>query len=449
MFTLQDPTGPYAVGTTFFTLPVHPAQKIGTSKIQLDGPEPGPALVLEEVAFRAYYPIAPSSTKSRKGLYWLLRPLADAVRGYSHFTGFPSWLLWIMVLIFGSRVKIPAYPNTPPLRRGHDSPPDNSRPNSSSTPPRWPLVLFSHGLGGGSTTYSQICANLASSGKVVLALEHRDGTSPVCMVDSATGKARPRLYINPEHVIWEQQEIPVARLALRGEQLHFRRREIYYAYAAFQELVRDGERGALHTMDNVNIDWEAWTGGDWVRCESDVSVVGHSFGGATVFSILSNPPPEDLALTIPISHAVALDPWLEPIAYPGPAPVSPEDTETHHPKLLVVNAEGFTLWKDHYERLLEVVPAWSGSYILTMVGAQHVSFSDFPVMLPPLIRNRSARLVLRTINELVLAFVDDDFKGALEHLPTRKMEIKIGEPWWWSKKVKRTLVGSPGDVIVH
>ena len=37
----------------------------------------------------------------------------------------------------------------------------------------FPLVVFSHGLGGMRTTYSTICTDLASHGYVVAALEHR------------------------------------------------------------------------------------------------------------------------------------------------------------------------------------------------------------------------------------------------------------------------------------
>lgn len=40
------------------------------------------------------------------------------------------------------------------------------------TPP-FPVIVFSHGLGGMRTTYSGICCDLASHGYVVAAVEHR------------------------------------------------------------------------------------------------------------------------------------------------------------------------------------------------------------------------------------------------------------------------------------
>ena len=42
-----------------------------------------------------------------------------------------------------------------------------------NTDQKWPLVVFSHGLGCARFTYSQICYDLASYGFMVIAPEHR------------------------------------------------------------------------------------------------------------------------------------------------------------------------------------------------------------------------------------------------------------------------------------
>jgi platelet-activating factor acetylhydrolase len=73
------------------------------------------------------------------------------------------------------------------------------------------------------------------------------------------------------------------RLALRAEQLELRKREIYLAYSAFRKLVQTGEHGNLRTTDDLAFNWASWSG-DWVQCDERVSLVGHSFGGATVVS---------------------------------------------------------------------------------------------------------------------------------------------------------------------
>jgi platelet-activating factor acetylhydrolase len=36
-------------------------------------------------------------------------------------------------------------------------------------------------------------------------------------------------------------------------------------------------------LDELAFNWASWTG-DWVQCDEGVSLVGHSFGGATIVS---------------------------------------------------------------------------------------------------------------------------------------------------------------------
>lgn len=76
MPTLPDPPGPYEVGATTFTLPVSP-RGVGSSKIRTSSGTLEPALLLEEVAFTAFYPTSlkqsPLPKTFRKGLHWLTR----------------------------------------------------------------------------------------------------------------------------------------------------------------------------------------------------------------------------------------------------------------------------------------------------------------------------------------------------------------------------------------
>ena len=52
-----------------------------------------------------------------------------------------------------------------------------SAETSAATPtpdlPMFPVMVFSHGLGAMSLTYSGICADVASHGYVVASVEHR------------------------------------------------------------------------------------------------------------------------------------------------------------------------------------------------------------------------------------------------------------------------------------
>lgn len=74
------------------------------------------------------------------------------------------------------------------------------------------------------------------------------------------------------------------------------------------------------------------------------------------FTILSTDPPAGVSAPIPVHKALILDPWLEPIPSPGPRP--PQGPGDVLPQLLVINSEKFSLWKDHFARLIGVVQAW-------------------------------------------------------------------------------------------
>lgn len=112
------------------------------------------------------------------------------------------------------------------------------------------------------------------------------------------------------------------------------------------------------------------------------------------FSILSNPPPANEYPQIPATQALILDPWVEPLPTPGPAPYSDRKSAIHPegspaqtttsssesssrtliqdsrplPRMLVLNSDRFTLWEDHFERLKGVVEAWEpeGRRVLTL-----------------------------------------------------------------------------------
>ncbi|KAJ7044522.1 platelet-activating factor acetylhydrolase, isoform II-domain-containing protein [Mycena alexandri] len=442
MLPLRPPRGANPVGATTFVAAVNLAVAVGSAT--LAGTTNDPALVLEEIAFTAYYPADLSQRpRPRKGLDWLLRPVGATLRGYSRFTGVPSWILWPVVFFFGTVLKIPVYRNAPLL------PPDNEK--------QWPLVIFSHGLGGSRTAYSQLCTEMAAAGKVVLAIEHRDGTAPACTVGSRTV-----LYYRDEDVVFPVEDQSEPRvLPLRADQLVFRQHEVYRTYAAFCALVR--ESVLLEALDGAEEGLRSWLpaatdGRALVNCD-DVALVGHSFGGCTVLSVLSSAPPSSAYPALPISKVIMYDPWLEPLPTPTTSFSEPSTTAAGTPpesvlkpdsrspeQMLVINSQVFSLWKDHFTRLVDVVNAWEPNRrrLLTLVGSQHHSFSDFPVL--PLIRTKSASKLMDLAATLSLAFLDDTLDAALERVPTKPMEEKIigtrkdGRP-------KRTLVGEVGDIM--
>ena len=276
--------------------------------------------------------------------------------------------------------------------------------------------------------------------------------------------------------------------AFRQQQLAFRRLEIYLAFDSFKQLIQDGYRGSNHglqVIDGESIDWSSWSSdgnSKTVECDKDVLLAGHSFGGATVaseaclngvqgltlaeqFTILSTDPPADVCAPIPVHKALILDPWLEPIPSPGPCP-PPHGQEDALPQLLIINSEKFSLWKDHFARLIGVVQAWEPEkrrvlticefslhslaimqeFICAAVRSQHTSFSDFAHL--PLFARRDSHILMNRIVELSEVFIDGDVDAFMSEHATRKMEIRVvgkksdGSP-------QRQIIGDVGDIIAH
>lgn len=491
VFTLPKPTGRYQVGSTTFAAAVHsPDPKeliIGDAKLKQKPNEP--ALTVSEICFTAYYP-ADLSNKTRKipnTTPWLGKPAREYLQGYGKFggLGMPLQLLYWLFSLFAFRLKIPAYPNVPLL-----SP--SKREESPDEP--WPLVIFSHGLGGTRTNYSQYCTRLASDGRVVLAIEHRDGTAPFVPSHTKvpgkkyTHKPITKLYLDPDVDIQWEGGARDDEFAIRLDQLVFRRLEIYLTYLHFKDLIHatantlpnDFPAGEIHTVDGPwNLDWDrrskdrdfwaSWmtetaSANPKVKCTSDITLIGHSFGGATVLSLLSRPPPT-LAMhelqPLPTKIAIALDPWLEPFSTPGPKPWHIESSAEQHvghiPKLLVLNSEGFTLWDGHFQQLEEIVRVWNESdentcaRLYSIMRSRHISFSDFLILASRGQRRRDAMKLLGIIVELSSAWMDGNFDDVLSHHVVvkdppieKKTKPRTGEKGW-----DRQFVGNLGDIVDH
>ncbi|KAG7096762.1 hypothetical protein E1B28_004174 [Marasmius oreades] len=357
-----------------------------------------------------------------------------------------TWsILAPLVYLCGRLIKIPVYPNVPLLR-----------PTKASQT-HWPLVIFSHGLGGSRTAYSQICSRIAASGRVVLAIEHRDGTSPACQTrswDAGQSITKPILYIRQGDVSCdEEREEP---FPLRADQLLIRRYEIYHTFKTFSCLLTGepdhrlaiaGENGKFRAED-----WTEINGREITVRLADVCLAGHSFGGCTVFSILSSKPPPGYP-PLPCRHALIYDPWLDPFPTPGPIqealPVecNPEQTNADLPRMLVINSEPFTLWKDHFHQLQTAVRKWGRqARLITLIRSVHYDFSDFSWL--PFLRKKSKNVLLEHIEGLSISFLDGTIEETLEQMQTRSFDVQVvgkkkdGRP-------KRQITGELGDIIIH
>ncbi|VEU38665.1 unnamed protein product [Pseudo-nitzschia multistriata] len=143
---------------------------------------------------------------------------------------------------------------------------------------KFPLVLFSHGLSGNMEMYSQICAQLASTGCVVAALEHEDGSASYStkLLKDGTVEAIP--YKQP----LPNAEVPYSRkkvLDFRTPMLEQRVNELRRIYNYF----RDEKTSVDETITTNCYDSNSRLVRKILAIAdpTKLHLVGHSFGGAT------------------------------------------------------------------------------------------------------------------------------------------------------------------------
>uniref|UniRef100_A0A8C2BAA7 Platelet-activating factor acetylhydrolase n=1 Tax=Cyprinus carpio TaxID=7962 RepID=A0A8C2BAA7_CYPCA len=176
---------------------------------------------------------------------------------------------------------------------------------------KYPVIIFSHGLGAFRTLYSAICVELASQGFIVAAVEHRDesasatfyfrehtepGTKkhPSCDIAKPVSDNLEEVWMYYRPLKPDENEFP-----LRNKQVKHRAEECIRAL----DILFDINSGK--SVENV------------LQCDFDLStmensmdlcriaIMGHSFGGATVI--------ECLCKDVKFKCGVALDTWMLPL----------------------------------------------------------------------------------------------------------------------------------------
>jgi platelet-activating factor acetylhydrolase len=288
----------------------------------------------------------------------------------------------------------------------------------SQDTPRFPVVIFSHGLGGSRTLYSSICGELASFGLVVVAMEHRDGSGARTFVNKAgksedlssqglakTDDPPKNEKKSPRRKQKDTETKPYYKIdylfpkdnaqdtsprnpngvdkELRGAQIDMRLAEIEEAFYVLG-LINSGKGSKVH-RDNLRkrgnvgsssvgldgIDWQDWT----ARLDlENITIMGHSFGGATAVQALRS---DNLPW---ITQGILLDPW-------GPAtPACTEQRAVHKP-LLSIGSEAFMHWAENFDCVKQVCDeaqkaGGTLAWMTTIRGSTHLSQTDFAVLYP-------------------------------------------------------------------
>lgn len=419
-------TGPYPVGTMEIEVPA--ANPRSFSHITRHKKH---ILQLETVLMTIYYPtsIANDNYKDvstqdhlQSRELWLGRPRLSIAQGYGRFAGVGT--LGVPVFLPTMFTKLPAFRNAPvanywapevdtktggktvKLEIGH-------KPEGcTQEEPVFPLILFSHGLGGTRTMYSSVCGEFASYGFVVCAVEHRDGSGPRTYINlSKKGEGtaadlekrghvdhhereRERGYAVIDYVFPKDNPADTAPnnpkgvdTELREAQIDMRMAELEEACSILTEIVKgngqriadrnlrkQGYKGASrHGLEGV--DWSRWTN----RFRLDhATICGHSFGAATAVEVLRH---DDRFKNV--TQGIIYDIWGA-----GTRPADGEPQHRINAPILAINSEAFTYWPSNFQLVESLVeeaqtePDPCPSWLLTLRGTVHVSQSDFSLLYP-------------------------------------------------------------------
>lgn len=285
---------------------------------------------------------------------------------------------------------------------------------------RWPLMLFSHGLGGSRNAYSQIAGSMASHGMVVIAPDHRDGSAPASFARNSDGSFRE---------IGEYRRIPF-RLGrdvedARNEQLRIRLWELGLIHEALLKI----DRQELLTNMVLPVPEKNSQPGDIamfgssldVHTPGSISWSGHSFGALTVLQFVksvfyhrdipSKPPSQSLynptenspieAQITPSSPLLLFDLWSLPLRTEAtewlrmkPLPcytVSDRGVSN----VLSIVSEAFQKWRANLTLLREALfPEYTlgkekaaqqpPPHVFYHLASTHMGQSDFAVLSPKL-----------------------------------------------------------------
>ncbi|KAF2751395.1 hypothetical protein M011DRAFT_394765 [Sporormia fimetaria CBS 119925] len=380
-------TGRYKVGTVDVEIPVR----------ELDSPSPAPSFSkLPTVAFRVFYPCQPDS--EQKQVRWIPSPQREYIGAYARFLGANSAFSQFFSLVpqIVNYVSIPAHHNAELLE-----------PTTHSK--RWPVMIFSHGLGGSRNAYSHLVGSLASHGMVVIAPDHRDGSAPISFIH--TPGEKEELTRVEYRKIAHKASTEVYQS--RDEQLQIRMWELGLIHDA---VVKMDQRIAL---SNVADDHKKHSGLTMFAHKLDVhepgsiAFGGHSFGAATTVQFIksvfyrnaSDDPtykplftPSDssnIAKQItPTTPTVLLDLWGLPIQSPSTTWLKSQPMPAYHSlnggrNILAILSEAFFKWSSNLQQTKAVVakpanadPQQPGPHIFYPIASAHLSQSDFGILFP-------------------------------------------------------------------
>ena len=321
-----------------------PYQTIGVASFYIRQPSPSLELVV-----KCFYPSSTNPTP--KPSYPYMTPAQAAATGA--FAGIPAFLFSHL-----PRIKIRATASAPLPSLPTPSSSSSSSPPSSS---HFPLILYSHGLGGIPETYQTQACDLASRGFVVMMPTHNDHSASISQLPDGRVVEYVRVRGGTE------TEVRSKGLVQRVQEMTFLMNHVTASPPPSLPFDAPHLRRLLDVVDT-----------------SQLAVIGHSFGAATVVgtAALEQMTAEKEGRASRIRAVVSHDQWMLPVYE------QLKDVRLSTPTLITVSV-GFRVWDSNYSvlrRLFHSFAAQHTSRMLLVKESMHSNFSDVGLWSPMLAR---------------------------------------------------------------
>ena len=261
----------------------------------------------------------------------------------------------------------------------------NSFYNAKVINQEFPVVIFSHGLGGTKTQNSINIEALVSNGYIVIAMDHSYDAFLTVFDDGSTAEFKSGLHDNAtEEEFWEK----------RLPQINTRSNDISFIINKFKELKIQG----LDIAKSCDL--------------NKIGIFGHSFGGGT--GIVSS------YFDDRISACLTLDGWLEPV------PQEIINKGLNIPYCFIGQIQ--TQWKDaqyNDKKLKEFHQNNNNSsFIFEINKSKHMDYADIPYIAPAsriiyvsgeTISGKAGKNITLDLNKTIVDF----FNQYLKNTPTK------------------------------
>ncbi|KAI1852030.1 hypothetical protein JX266_002883 [Neoarthrinium moseri] len=376
---LPSYSGEYAVGTVDIEVPAEHPRRFSDAVLKETG---RPAFEMETVMFSLFYPSVRGAKSAKPKHMWIPESNKLFGEGYARFAGFSNSFtnklfesgLWTLV---GSTT-IPAEVDVPlegATGTGAHSEIKEQAVMDTHQEHQFPVIVFSHGMASGRTSYTHYLAELASRGYIVAAVEHRDGSGPGSIVMRADGSSKqvfhaPRESLEP---MLEVEELKTVQLALRQAEVE-----------ETVTVLRALQNGRGQEIYQANTRKEGIGLGDW-HGRLDIErfiMAGHSYGATLAMQALKDAPND----ARPFVAGIALDPGKS----------SGRLNDDIDVPLLVIHSQSWSAKhsifydRTHFDTVKSAVQdiitkRKKAAWFITAEGTTHPTVTDAPLIEPTLL----------------------------------------------------------------